>query len=99
MRHLIVSEIDGHVLFEKILHEVLLSRSHEMNSDTVCIYPDPSDKTLYKECGFELPFLKKIDYIKECALQFSPYYISNNNKKLFRCLYFKVTALIRIYLK
>ena len=95
MRHLIVSEIDGHVLFEKIPHEVLLSRSHEMNSDTVCIYPDPSYIFLYEKCGFELPFLKKVDYIKECALKFSPYYISNNNKKLFRCFYFKGTALIK----
>lgn len=93
--HLIVSEIDGHALFDKIPHEALLTSSHEMYSDTICIYPKEYDKSLYKECGFELPFLKKIDYIKECALKFSPYYISNNNKKLFRCFYFKGTALIK----
>ena len=93
--HLIVSEIDGHVLFEKIPHEVLLNRFLEMYSDTVCIYPNVYDEFLYKKCEFELPFFKKIDYIKKCALKFSPYYISNNNKKLFRCFYFKGTALIK----
>lgn len=93
--HLIVSEIDGHALFDKIPHEALLTSSHERYSDTVCIYPNVYDESLYKKCGFELPFLKKIDYIKECALKFSPYYISNNNKKLFRCFYFKGTALIK----
>ncbi len=93
--HLIVSEIDGHALFDKIPHEALLTSSLEMNSDTICIYPKEYDDFLYKKCGFELPFLKKIDYIKKCALKFSPYYISNNNKKLFRCFYFKGTALIK----
>ena len=93
--HLIISETDGILLLEEILNDALWDGSLEISSDTVCIYPELRDTSLYRKCGFELLNVGKVNFIKKCALNSSPWYSPCNNKKLFKCFYFKGTAFIK----
>lgn len=92
--HLVITEIDGHVLSGGKQNETLWDSSYEISSDTVFIYPELSDTLLYRNCGFELPHLRKLVFIKNCAFQLSPLYAPQNNK-LFKCFYFRGTAFIK----
>jgi hypothetical protein len=94
-KYLVITEIDGHVLYEEILRPSIWNSLSEMFSDTIFIYPELSDTSLYKKCGFELPNLKKSVFVKNCALKLSPFYAPQNSDKLFKCFYFQGTAFIK----
>lgn len=96
--HVVITKLNGEALLKDDvdvleLNDYISPCSEE--SDTILVFPEKNHEYVFKMNGIVLNDLTKLDYTKSNALQFSPYYISKDKKKLFKCFYFEGKATIR----
>lgn len=96
--HVVITKLNGEALVKDdvdVLEFNEYIRPCSEESDTILVFPENINASLFKMNGIGIKDLAKLDYTKSNALQFSPYYESKDKKKLFKCFYFEGKATIR----
>lgn len=91
-RHMIISESGERTIHEEVQNGNIFDKSSRISSNIVYIYPESRDAYMFENCGFDLPNLNRIDFMKKSALELSPWYEFNKSNNLFKCFYFIGTA-------